>query len=408
MIDSSRKICMQEEQKEPSRFETAQAAPLSDYMASSSLQLLVASGADLIRQIGLDVIRDIIRDILSGRNLRDSTEILTRRRIAALNLAMASLFLQGMSSSPDFVSQLPYIASTILARKSLPKVERWLAQWMLGLTDKAVQNVLRDNKALLVEYRNRYIQTCEEMIEKHQQVYGTLTGSLKLNDGSEIPVDWLFLMYLLNTIGAQTLTIRGSEKSTFGKLFEKLVLGSLLSILGFRHEAPHQIGEKVFWLSSQDEKRESDATLLYEIGKGVRFDIGFIGRGNPEISLDKVTRFQQAEVLKGIPFYMATIIIVDRIGSNSRIVEMAQAVNGTIVQMSATYWPQLVARILHETLGWEHELVDMPQTRIEDYLKEKLASVPLENFVRNLTVNGLPDIEEEAARPQENIEEDDE
>lgn len=155
-----------------------------------------------------------------------------------------------------------------------------------------------------------------------------------------ISIDWLWLTYLLNAIGSQTLTIRGSEKSTFGKLFEKLVLGSLLSILGFRFVSHKRAGEKVFWLSSQDEKRESDAALLYEIGKGVRFDIGFIGRGNPEISLDKVTRFQQAEVIRGIPFYMATIIIVDRIGRDSRILEMARAVNGTIVQMSATYWPQ--------------------------------------------------------------------
>jgi hypothetical protein len=197
------------------------------------------------------------------------------------------------------------------------------------------------------------------------------------------------MTYLLNTIGAQTLTIRGSEKSTIGKLFEKLVLGSLLSILGFQYVAPHQPGEKVFWLSSQNEKRESDATLLYEIGKGVRFDIGFIGRGNPEISLDKVTRFQQAEILQGIPFYMATIIIVDRIGRNSRIVEMARAVNGEIVQMSATFWPLQVATILHETLGFEHELLSLSPEQVENYLRERLLTIPIESFVANLPVNGL-------------------
>ena len=380
---------MKDEAEGPPDSASHKVAMLSDLMSSTSLQLLAASGADLIQQIGLDVIRDIILDILVGKNLRDSTETLTRRRIAALNLAMTSLFLRGASSSSNFVHQLPYLASNILARRSLPKVERWLAQWMLGLTDKAVQNVLRDNKALLEGYRDRYIQTCKEIVDKHQQAYGELMGSLKLSDGTEAPVDWLFMTYMLNAVGSQTLTIRGSEKSTFGKLFEKLVLGSLLSILGFKHQAPRQIGERVFWLSSQDEKRESDATLLYEIGKGVRFDIGFIGRGNPEISLDKVTRFQQAEILKGVPFYMATIIIVDRVGHNSRIVEMARAVKGTIVQMSAAYWPQQVVKILHESLGFEHELMEMPQIRIEDYLKEKLAAVPLENFVRNLPVNGL-------------------
>lgn len=380
---------MEEEEIEATGAQPAKIALLSDLIESPSLRLLVASGADLIRQIGTDLTREIILDILVGRNLRDSTEPLTRRRLAALNLAMTSLFLKGASTSPDFISQLPTTAATILARKSIPKIERWVAQWMLGLTDKGVQNVLRDNKALLEQYRDRYIQTCREIIERHRQIYGELTGSLKLSDGSDTSIDWLFITYLLNTIGAQTLTIRGSEKSTVGKLFEKLILGSLLSILGFQHIAPHQPGEKVFWLSSQNEKRESDATLLYEIGKGIRFDIGFIGRGNPEISLDKVTRFQQAEVLQGIPFYMATIIIVDRIGRSSRIVEMARAVNGTIVQMSATFWPLQVAAILHDTLGFEHELLSIPQEQAEDYLREKLFTMPIESFVANLPVNSL-------------------
>jgi hypothetical protein len=366
---------------------------LSSFITPASLQLLKGSGTDLIGQIGLDIFRGIILDILTGKNLRDSTESLTRRRITALNLAIVSLFVKGSSKSPDFVSKVPYLASDILAHKSLPKFERWLAQWMLGLTDKAVQNVLRDDIALLLRYRDSYIQTCKEIIDNHRQVYGELTGGIKLGEEAETQVDWLLMTYLLNAIGSLTLTIRGSEKSTFGKLFEKLVLGSLLSIFGFKHETPHKIGEQVFWLSSQDEKRESDATLLYEIGKGVRFDIGFIGRGNPEISLDKVTRFQHEEILEGKRFYMATIIIVDRIGKNSRIVEMARAVNGSIVQMSATYWPQQVARLLKNALGFEHELLDMDQTKIEDYLREKLSTVPLTSFIRNLQVEDLPEIE---------------
>lgn len=359
---------------------------LSGFLNPASLELLTGSGASFIQQIGLDVIRDILLDILTGKNLRDSTESLTRRRITALNLALLSLFLKGSERSPDFVSQLPYLASDILTSKGISKADRWLAQWILGLTDKAVQNVLRDNKALIETYRDSYIQTCQEIIDTHKNLYGDLTASLKQDSGSEVQIEWLFMAYLLNAVGSQTLTIRGSDKSTLGKLFEKLVLGSLLSILGFQQVAPRQLGEGVFWLSSQDEKRESDATLLYELGKGVRFDIGFIGRGNPEISLDKVTRFQREEILAGQHFYMATIIIVDCIGSNSRIIDMAQAVHGTIVQMSATYWPQEVARLLHSTFGFEHELIDMDQAKIGDYLKEKLGSVPLDNFIKTLPI----------------------
>ena len=191
------------------------------------------------------------------------------------------------------------------------------------------------------------------------------------------------MTYLLNTIGAQTLAIRGAEKSAYGKLFEKLILGALLHILGFKHTSPEQSGQlnRVFWLASRGERRESDATLLYEAGKGVRFDIGFIGRGNPEISLDKVTRFEREVTLGRSHWFMATIIIVDRIGANSRIERLAREVDGTIVQMSAGYWPQEVVRVLNRVLGYKHELLQMEHAQIEKYLKRELAAVPLEEFI---------------------------
>ncbi len=355
---------------------------LSELMSPSALDLLSASGSQLVQQIGLDVIRGVVLDILVGKNLRDSTEALTRRRIATLNLATVDLFLKGSALSDDFTTQLPDIAVEILSKKKLPKAERWLAQWILGLTDKAFQNVLRDNPKAIAEYRDRYITICNEVIMAHTQDRGALTGELSLQDNLKAQVNWLWIAYLLNTIGAQTLAIRGSEKSAYGKLFEKLVLGSLLHILGFRHVVPPPGEyERVFWLSSRGERRESDATLLYQAGKGVRFDIGFIGRGNPEISLDKVTRFEREISLGRSTFYMATIILVDRIGANSRIERMAEQVQGTIVQMSAGYWPKQVAQVLYGVLGYRHELIQMSDDQIEAYLANVMQSVPLEEFI---------------------------
>jgi len=356
---------------------------LSELMSPAALKLLSASGNDLVREIGLDVVRGVVLDVLTGRNLRDSTEVLTRRRIAALNLATVNLFLQGSAISNRFVSQLPELAADILTRKRISKSERWIAQWTLGLTDKAFQNVLRDNPDALAEYRDRYIQTCRQVISNHVREHGELTGMLKMDAGVKAEINWLWMTYLLNTIGAQTLAIRGSEKSAYGKLFEKLILGSLLHVLGFRHVSPENPKhfKRVFWLASRGERRESDATLLYEAGKGVRFDIGFIGRGNPEISLDKVTRFEREISLGRSRWYLATIIIVDRIGANSRIERLAQAVDGTIIQMSAGYWPQQVARELHRVLGFKHELVNMKPARIEKYLERKLSQAPLEDFI---------------------------
>jgi hypothetical protein len=355
---------------------------LSDLMSPDTMGLLSASGSQLVRQIGMDVVRGVVLDILTGKNLRDATESLTRRRIAALNLAIVDLFLKGSIISDQFVAQLPVIAAEILSKKKLARAERWLAQWVLGLTDKAFQNVLRDDPKAILEYRDRYIRICNEVIAAHTRSAGELTGSVETETGLGARIDWLWFTYLLNTIGAQTLAIRGSEKSAYGKLFEKLVLGSLLHILGFKHVTPPPATYRhVFWLSSQGEKRESDATVLLQPGQGIRFDIGFIGRGNPEISLDKVTRFEREISLGRSTYFTATIIFVDRIGQNSRIERMAEEVQGTIIQMSAGYWPQQVARVLEQTGSFQHELTSMDERKIGEYLTNAMRDVPLEQFI---------------------------
>ncbi len=341
---------------------------LTGLISPADLDLLSASGSRLVHQIGLDVVRGVVLDILTGKNLRDSTEALTRRRIAALNLATMELFIKGSAISKNFVNQLPKMAADILSKGKPTKSERWLAQWILGLTDKAFQNVLRDNPGAIAEYRDKYIQVCNEVVAARRMDKGSLQGEITINGNQKAQINWLWTTYLLNTIGAQTLAIRGSEKSAYGKLFEKLVLGSLLYMLGFKHiTPPPQEYEKVFWLASRNEKRESDATLLYNAGQGARFDIGFIGRGNPEISLDKVTRFEREISLGRSKFFMATIILVDRIGANSRIERMAEEVQGTIIQMSSGYWPKQVAQVLSGTFGYRHELTRMSDGETEKY-----------------------------------------
>ena len=363
---------------------TSEITRLSELMSPTALKLLSDAGGNfVVQQIGMDVIRSVVFDVLTGKNLRDSTEVLTRRRISVLNLALLQMFVRGQAISSDFVQQLPYIAAHILASKRISKTERWLAQWALGLTSKAVQNVLTDDVSQIAAYRDQYIDACREVIAKHEQEFGILTGSVGFDSGDQTPIDGFFLTYLLNAIGSQTLTIRGSEKSAYGKLFEKLILGSLLAILDFQYVPFGELEnpEHVLWLSSRGAKRESDATLFYEAGKGVRFDIGFIGRGNSEISLDKVSRFEREIRMGRSNWYMATIILVDRIPQRSRIEEMAREIDGTIVQMSGGYWPQRVARELQRVLGYEHELIRMEVNDIDDYLREKLKVVPFDLFI---------------------------
>lgn len=364
---------------------------LSEFFTEYELELFKASGKKLVEKIGIEIIREVIFEVLSGKNLRDSTEVLTRRRIASINLAILKMYIIGSSENSNFIDELPNTATEILKRKRIRPEERKICQWILGLTDKASQNVLRDDLNSIDDYCVKYIEICKEVIDYYEAIYGELKGTIELESKDlestiKSNLDWKFFNYLLNTIGAETLTIRGSEKSAYGKLFGSLVLGSLLSILGFKlvsEDNPSNFSEKienVFWLSSTS-KRESDATLLYRAGKGIRFDIGFIGRGNPEISLDKVSRFEKYISVGKSDWYLATIIFVDTIGKNSNIQQLAEEIDGMIIQMSMGYWPQAVARILMERLGYEHELATMDISKIGDYLWEKLQDVDLHGML---------------------------
>jgi len=355
---------------------------ITNLMPTEAKALISGKGKEVVRQIGLDVIRDIVCDVLCGKNLRDSTEILTRKKLATINAATLIMFLRGESQSKGFAQRLPTIASERLQHK-LSGEERQILQWFLGLTNKATQNVLRDSTDSLTQYKDEYLRICREVISASESDYGKLRGELQLGSKEKANIDWNFMVELLQTIGAQTLAIRGSEKSTYGKLFERLILGSLLSLFGFKLVSKNNIDtpKRVFWLSSIGEKRESDATLLYQPGKGIRFDIGFIGRGNPEISLDKVSRFEREIELGSTKFFMGTIILVDTIGKRSRISQLAEAISGTIIQMSMVYWPKLVAIELNKKLGFNHDLVNMPDSRVQRYLKDKILEVPLESFI---------------------------
>jgi hypothetical protein len=134
-------------------------------------------------------------------------------------------------------------------------------------------------------------------------------------------------------------------------------------------------------MSQRENKRESDATLLLKPGAGVRFDIGFIGPGNSEISLDKVSRFEREMEYGRQLHYMSTIIIIDRIGQNSRIKGLAAVIKGDIVQMSMSYWVKEIAEILRDKLGFDHEINYLSNEDSLQYIKGEMNVVSLRNFV---------------------------
>lgn len=149
---------------------------------------------------------------------------------------------------------------------------------------------------------------------------------------------------------------------------------------------------KVFWLSSKIGEREADATLLVADGQAIRFDLGFIGRGNPEIPKDKVSRFERNLEVNKKQFHSATCIIVDRVGESSALEDQAKRAGAKIIQMSMSYWPVELAQWLSDKFKYKSDILTCKQADLPALLKNKLAAVSFENFVQGLTVS---EVEEE-------------
>ncbi len=355
---------------------------VSQYVPEIGKRLARYSANEMIERVGDEAIKEVVASVLCGGNIRSLTEGLTRRRITLSNAALFFTYLQASKNITDFVNQMPEIISQERKHSRLKVEEKLYLEWMLGLTKKGIQNILRSNDGATKEYLQDLEESLSEAAEQVKDTFGDLSGELKIGNDS-FWVDWLSLMQIFTAIGTQTLALRGAEKSMYGKLFEKLILGSFLTILGFQkiEESETSKMKKVFWLSSRGNKRESDATLLYKPGVGIRFDIGFIGPGNTEISLDKVSRFERDMEFGNRNHFMSTIVIVDRIGDNSRITDMAKLIDGHIVQMSMSQWVTEVCQILKDKLGFRHPILKMSDEESLEYVRKEVAKLDMRKFI---------------------------
>ena len=336
---------------------------------------------DLVDKLGEDVVKGIVADVLTGVNVRGATEALTRRRIAYLNAALLVLFIRARDDYGEgFPQELLDDAKTALITRGLSSPEKRVLGWLVGMTKKQIDNVLRADPKAWDDYLKLYAEDLREVAQSVANLYGTVEGNLELpRSAKPIPVDWLWALYLLQAVGTQERATRGSEKSMYGKFFEKLVLGGVLHVLGLRlvKKLDASDTDQVFWLSERGERRESDATALFGSGKGVRFDIGFIGTGNPEITLDKASRFERQVEIAGESIYMGTIIIVDTIGPRSRVPALARAAEASVVQMSASYWPRDLGRELAEIVEHYDDPFDgMTDAECEAYIREQMKTAP--------------------------------
>lgn len=360
---------------------------IDDLFPAAGKLILTGTGREFVERLGVEVARQVVLGVLRGENIRAQTEPLTRRRVAIATGAIVSLFATGWQEIGDFTDQLSVMALQQLNASNLSdKSAVWPAQWLIGLTGKGFQNILRSNPEAREQYIRDFEAAVEEASARCEADFGPIRMSLgfvEQNGRISRQVGWRDITRLTTAIGSATLTIRGSDKATYGKLFERLVLGSVLSILEFEQVEPTSTAkvEKVFWLSDRSDIRECDATVRLKAGKLARFDIGFIGQGNPEIMKDKLTRYASEVRQYGRRNVSQTFIIVDRMPQTTRTVEAARKAGSEIVQMSMQFWPQELARRMKDRLGYEADILSVAQDKLDNYLAARMESIPILDFL---------------------------
>lgn len=356
-------------------------ARLNDCIPKEGLSLVKYSGREFVDKLGLEIVQGVVGSILKGKNVRDLTESLTQRRVLLLSSSIIVTYLNGLSSYKNLEQRLSSLIKNNISLRINPDEKSYLC-WFLGLTGKSIQNVIRDNN--LENYVDVFEDNLKNICSDVEKTYGNLELRIKYKDKGYF-LRWPNLLRCLLAVGAATLTTRGSEKSLYGKTFEKFVLGSALTILGFSYIDKNDTSKnsKVFWLSERQDKRESDATLILRPGVGVRFDIGFIGKGNTEISLDKVSRFERFMEHGKSAYKTSTIILVDNIGEHSRISAMAKEIDGSILQMKEHYWVYQLALILKEKFGYTSDILKNPKEDSLSYVDMKMKDIDLRHFFGN-------------------------
>ena len=364
---------------------------IRENIPESSLKLVKYSSKDLIDRLGKDIIARVVESILCGENLRNLTEHLTQRRILLMNASLLITYLKCLKSIDQFEEKLPEIVTGEVKTRRIGANVKCYLSWFLGLTGKSIENVVRDQSGYEM-YLNNWNENLKEISTLLYKCYGDISVEFN-NEGVKYLMKCPSLLRCMLAFGAQALTIRGSEKSMYGKFFEKLVLGSALNLIGGQFVDKNDTSKKnmFYWLSqTEEEKREADATFIVRSGFGVRFDIGFIGQGNSEVPADKLSRYERVSESGGRKLYTTTIVLIDKIGDNSNVFNIARRNNWYVIQMSGTYWLYELAQVMKEEFEfYDHPLLQMSKEDSIKYIHDNIKNIDLSLFANGLEGDDL-------------------
>ena len=112
---------------------------LDDLFPEGGRILLTGGGKEFVERIGVEAIRHSLLSVMLGNNIRTQTEPLSRRKIAIVSGALISLFLHGHLQIENFTDKISEMSIAQLTTRKRGKASTWVAQWLIGLTQKQFQ-----------------------------------------------------------------------------------------------------------------------------------------------------------------------------------------------------------------------------------------------------------------------------
>lgn len=173
---------------------------VSPFLSELGLSLAKYSGKQLIERLGQELIRNTVSEVLCGGNLRDLTEGLTSKRVLLSNVALLVSFLK---AEKEFGLNLLAAISEELRTGKLNPEQKVFLQWLMGLTNKGIQNILRSEQVQVQNYLEDLETTFSKVTDQSLKEFGELNGNLVINE--EIySLNWHSILQLFSALGAQT------------------------------------------------------------------------------------------------------------------------------------------------------------------------------------------------------------
>ncbi|MEW6377372.1 MAG: CfrBI family restriction endonuclease [Thermodesulfobacteriota bacterium] len=306
-------------------------------------------------------LRDAILHLMTGGNYRTITERAVREKLHVYHSWLMQVV---QKARKEFGQEWPAkLLGKLFEKKDTDESLRNLEVWLLGLTHKTAVNLglLRKDEDEIKSFLKEAIKMCNEVSSNVQWDTGTVTVDLRNNSTGETEsLDLLESLWLMQMVGASTLTVRGSNKAIYGKRFERAFLRVALEMLGLKKDSN-------FWLNIERDaevEREVDGEVETKRGR-IRIDIGLIGVGNQEVSEDKLNRVGNNG-----------IVIVDKLGSRSNVGVTAERKGVKLIQIRHNF--PLTEMYEHLKSLVKVKLKKPPETK--EGLKENLLKLPDETF----------------------------